>query len=111
MSLTTQFDRDTLARWYAEEHLKTDPGIDSVYYLPQNSPEREIRLVEVNKLLAERNEDSLEPIDFGVGMGTENAHKLFVLDVTPAQWQRIESHGLCLPGHWSLQDAQRFADE
>ena len=43
-----QFDRDIMARWYATEHLKTDPGIVSVYYLPTNAGEREIRFVEVN---------------------------------------------------------------
>ena len=25
----TQFDRDSLAVWYAREHLRTDPGIVS----------------------------------------------------------------------------------
>ncbi len=38
----TQFDRASMARWYAKEHLKTDPGIAAVYYLPTNSGDREI---------------------------------------------------------------------
>jgi hypothetical protein len=102
---TTQFDRDSMARWYAEQHRRTDPGIVSVYYLPANADEREIRFIEVNRLIGDRNDDSLEPIDFGVDTGRESAHKLFVLDVTPTQWERIKASGLGLPGNWSLSGA------
>ena len=100
-----QFNRDSMARWYAKEHLKTDPGIVAVYYLPTNAGEREIRLIEVNKLIGDRNDDALEPIDFGVDTGMETAHKLFVLDVTPEQWERIRTQELHLPGNWSLDSA------
>lgn len=101
----TQFDRDSMARWYAREHLKTDPGIEAVYYLPANAGAREIRLVEVNKLIGDRSDNALEPIDFGVDAGMESAHKLFVLDVTPEQWDRIRTQELGLPGNWSLENA------
>jgi hypothetical protein len=106
-----QFDRDSMAAWYAREHLKTDPGIVSVYYLPKNAGEREIRLVEVNRLIGDRNDDVLQPIDFGVDTGTENAHKLFVLDVTPEQWERIRAHKLLLPGNWFLDGAAGYSNE
>jgi hypothetical protein len=46
-----QFDRNGMARWYARQHLKTDPGIQVVYYLPEDAPEREIRLLEINDLI------------------------------------------------------------
>ena len=46
--LATQFDRDEMAQWYAHEHLKTDPGLELVYYLPTKAGAREIRLVEIN---------------------------------------------------------------
>ncbi len=105
---TTQFNRDSMARWYAKEHLKTDPGIVSVYYLPKNAGEREIRFLEINKLIGDRNDDALEPIDFGIDTGTDNAHKLFVLDVTPEQWERIRTRQLHLPGDWSLDGAIPF---
>ena len=107
----TQFNRDSMAVWYAREHLKTDPGIVSVYYLPTNAGEREIRFIEVNRLIGDRNDDVLEPIDFGVDLGTDNAHKLFVLDVTPEQWDRIRAHNLSLPGNWSLDGAIHHHDE
>ena len=107
----TQFNRDTMARWYAKEHLKTDPGIVSVYYLPTNAGEREIRFVEINKLIGERNDNALEPIDFGIDTGTENEHKLFVLDVTPEQWERIAAEELRLPHDWSLDGAICYSNE
>ena len=108
---TTQFDRDSMARWYAQEHLKTDPGIISVHYLPKNAGEREIRLIEVNDLIGDRNDEALEAIDFGVDRGMDTAHKLFVLDVTPGQWERIRAREFTLPGNWSLDDAVAYENE
>ena len=104
-----EFDRNAMARWYAKQHLKTDPGLRSVYYLPANAPEREIRFIEINDLIGERNDDALQPIDFGVDSGTETEHKLFVLDVTPNQWDRIKQALLPLPQGWTLQNAVPFS--
>jgi hypothetical protein len=53
----------------------------------------------------------LEPIDFGIDMGSENEHRLYVLDVTPEQWRRIQDQKLGLPGNWSLQDSKSFENE
>ena len=104
----TLFDRDAMARWYAQQHRNTDPAIRSVYYLPTNAPNREIRFVEINELIAERNDDTLEPVDFGVDTGMDSQHKLLVLDVTPSQWDRIKQSSLALPADWSLDAAVRF---
>ena len=104
----TAFDRDAMAKWYAKQHHKTDPGIQSVYYLPTNAPEREIRFLEVNELIADINDDTLEPIDFGVDTGMEGEHKLLVLDVTPGQWDRIQQGSLALPQGWSLDNPGIF---
>ena len=101
----TLFDRDAMAQWYANQHVKTDPGIRSVYYLPTNAPEREIRFVEINELIGDRDDDTLEPIDFGVDTGIGTEHKLLVLDVTPSQWDRIKASQLPLPRGWSLDGA------
>lgn len=104
----TQFDRDSMARWYANRHLKTDPGIRAVYYLPAGAPEREIRFVEVNEMIAERDQHPLEPIDFGVDVRGAEGHTLMVLDVTPVQWEKIQSQQMQLPGDWSLEGAIPF---
>lgn len=97
-----------MAIWYARQHRNTDPGVETIYYLPKGAPAREIRFIEVNHLLAEMNSDALEPIDFGVDTGAESEHKLFVLDVTPSQWKEIEQHKLTLPNGWTLEDSQVF---
>ncbi len=104
----TQFDRDAMATWYANEHLSVDPGLQTIYYLRSNAPNREIRLLEVNTMMVERTDDALEPIDFGVAVGADEAHTLMVLDVTPAQWQRIEQRRIPLPQGWSLTNAIPF---
>jgi len=99
----TQFDRDSMARWYAKEHLKTDPGIVAVYYLPTNSADREIRFVEINNLIGDRNDDILEPIDFGIDTGMETEHKLYVLDLIPEQWGRIQTQNSAYPATGPLR--------
>ncbi len=104
-----QFDRDSMARWYADRHFKTDPGIVEVRYLPTDAPAREIRLLEINQLIARRDENPIEPIDFGVDIGAADRHTLFVVDVTPEQWERIKRGSLALPAGWSLQDSVAFA--
>jgi hypothetical protein len=103
------FSRDKKARGYATKHLKTDPGIRDVYYLPEGAPEREIRFVEINDRIAPRERDPLEPIDFGVDIGNARAHTLVVLDVTPAQWDKIKRNLLELPDGWTLDGAKHFA--
>jgi len=101
---TIPFDRDAMANWYAKQHLKTDPGVQQIYYL-RDAPDREIRFIEINSLMAEMLDESLEPLDFGVDRGAESEHKLFVLDVTPSQWESIEKEELPLPSGWTLKDA------
>ena len=105
----TQFDKAEMARWYADRHLRTDPGIRTVYYLPVGAPEREIRLLEINELIAVRENDPLEPIDFGIDITGADSHCLLVLDVTPAQWDNIREGRLQLPEGWSLEGASSFS--
>jgi hypothetical protein len=107
----TKFNRDKMARWYAKEHLKTDPGIVSVYYLPTGAGDREIRLIEVNVLRAERTDEALEPIDFGAEGGTDSEHRVLWLDVSPKQWERMKARKLRLPDGWSLEGAVHYANE
>lgn len=108
MGRTTEatFDRDELAKAYAERHRKTDPGVEEIYYLPTNAPQREIRFLEVNRLISEMT--PLEPIDFGVNTGEPDAHTLCVLDVTPAQWRAIRDGELPLPGNWALNGKKKL---
>jgi len=103
----TATDLDGLARWYADRHLDIDCGVVRILYLPTGAPPREIRFLEVNGMISETT--PLEPIDFGVDIGSDNAHTLFVLDVTPSQWQAIESKRMDLPEGWTLVGSQELA--
>lgn len=98
-------DRDEMARWYANRHMMTDDGIRSIYYLPKLAPDREIRLLEVNEAIAVGENAPLEPIDFGVDVGSDTAHILMVLDITPSQWEKVQSDPRLLPNGWTLDGA------
>ena len=114
MSTTaTAFNRDTFAKWYAMRHFETDAGVEQIHYMPTNSHPREIRFLEVNRLIAEATDP--EPIDFGVDIGNADAHTLYVLDVTPyvldvtpSQWAAIQKNEMTLPAGWALDDKQTF---
>lgn len=109
MATTTEtaFDRDKLAHWYAKRHFMTDSGVEQIQYLPTNAPAREIRFLEINRLIPETTDP--EPIDFGVDIGGADPHTLYVLDVTPAQWESIKNQQMRLPSGWTLEGAQPFA--
>ena len=104
-----KISRAEIAQSYAARHLKTDPGIREVYYLPTKAPEKEIRLLEVNELIASRENDPLEPIDFGVDVSGSGLYSLMVLDVTPAQWEKINRNELHLPKSWTVKGAIQFS--
>jgi hypothetical protein len=89
--------------------MRTDPGVLKVIYLPFGAPDREIRFVEVNDLIATRDSDPIEPFDFGVDDGSPTSHRLRIVDVTPKQWEQIEKKQLPLPTGWSLEASEVIA--
>jgi adenylosuccinate lyase len=93
----------------AQQHLAADPGIMDVWYLPTNAPGDEIRLVEVNSLLAELADNAIGPVDFELQVHG-SIYRLLVVDVTPAQWERQQTgtSASLLPEGWNLKDAQHF---
>ncbi|MBI1346449.1 hypothetical protein GC163_09175 [bacterium] len=105
-TLPMTFNRDAWAAHYAMRHLAIDNAVAKVIYLPTGSPEREIRLIEVNQAISEVT--PMEPIDFGVDTNGPDEHKLFVLDVTPTQWDLLQQGQLSLPVSWTLASSQEF---
>jgi hypothetical protein len=103
----TAFDRDGQARWYAKRHFETDSGVVEIHYLPTGAQPREIRFLEVNRLIT--GTTPLEPIDFGVDIRQPEGHTLNVLDVTLNQWEAIQKGRLPLPEGWTLDNAQTLA--
>lgn len=109
---TKTLDRESLAEWYAKQHLATDPGIRKVIYVPTGAGEREIRFLEINTLIHDdRSNQQLVPIDFGVDMGLESQHKLLVVDLTDGQWALVQSGELKLPSGWSLESKVEYSNE
>lgn len=49
-----------------------------------------------------------EPIDFGVDIGSATAHTLYVLDITPNQWEAVQSGAMQLPVGWTLVESQEL---
>ena len=96
------FDRERLARWYAGRHMAIDDAVERILYLPTNAPPREIRFLEINRMIAETT--PLEPIDFGADAGAPDAHTLLVLDVTPTQWEAISRGEISLPDGWTYDE-------
>jgi hypothetical protein len=95
--------RDQVVSWLAVQHFAASPEITDIYYLRTDAPEEEIRLLEVNRLVACPQEE-VEAVDFGFDI--EGLHyRLLVADISPAEHQRLESGTLKLPGGWTLQGA------
>ena len=86
--------------------MDIDDAVMQINYLPTDAPPREIRFLEVNGMISETT--PLEPIDFGVDVGSDNAHSLYVLDVTPSQWEAIQSGDIPLPTGWTLEGSQEL---
>ena len=107
----TGYDRDELAAWYAAQHLKVDPGLEAVAYFPEGAGERSIRFVAVNREIAGRTDEALEPIIFPLEMGTTTEHRLEFFDVSPEQWERLEAGTLDLPEGWSRAGRRIYRPE
>ena len=98
-------DRDGFARWVGDRHYSFDKGITRVIYLPDNAPPDEVRLLEVNSLAAIPEDAPVAALDFTPDIDGID-YKLFVADVTPGQFDKIQRNDLPLPEGWSLRDSR-----
>lgn len=70
-------------------------------FLPASSPANEVRVLEVNLALTQREGETPEPIDFGSPVKGLD-YSLMVADITPEQWAKIQDGELPLPAGWRL---------
>jgi len=84
----------TKAQQYANEHAEIDPGVIEIYSI--KSKRGLVRLLEINKLLGERN--VIESVDFG----TDTKDGLSIVDITPNQFSLVKKGKLKLPKGWTL---------
>ena len=99
-------NKDCQAHWYGRQHFDVDKNLIAVYYLPENAPPNEIRLLEVSRDLAIPELAPIEALDFSEKQG-HLGRTLFVADVTPGQFEAIRKGTVSLPPGWSMTDAQR----
>jgi hypothetical protein len=117
-------DRDTVAQWVAQKHFRVDKNICEIWYLPEDAPDDEIRLVEVSDLAVSptttttadphvaatasaTTTTTAPPMDFGLDVREANFF-LRVVDVDSEQLEQIEQGQLCLPDNWSLDAARTW---
>ncbi len=102
-------NRDLVAEWLAGRHLQTDRGISEIWYLPTDAPPKEIRLLEVNRLLNLPMNDNrpLSAVDFGLDVDGLD-YLVMVADVTPRQVELIRQARLLLPPGWNAEGSQIF---
>lgn len=94
-------DRDTLAAWIAQKHFLIDSGIRGIWYLPQEAPAEEIRLLEVNNRLAGPASGSVEAVDFVLDIHG-CPFQLLVADITSDELEQIREGHLTLSEGWTL---------
>jgi hypothetical protein len=99
-------DKASHAHWYGRSHFDADKNLIAVYYLPENAPPNEIRLLEVSRDLAIPELAPIEALDFSEKQG-HLGRALFVADVTPGQFEGIRQGTVSLPPGWSMTNAQR----
>ena len=102
-------DRDAWAAWYAGQHLKCDPGLSAVIYLPGGAGEEDLRFVELSELVAGRTDEAARlPVSFGVGRDTGGQHVLSIVDISPEQWDRMRAGTLAPPDGWEIAGGRVF---
>lgn len=102
----TSTQRDDVAAWVARKHLVTDPSIREVWYLPENAPEKDIRLLEVSER-APLNGESVDTLAYGLALDKAR-YRLVIADVTGEQLEQIQKYVGDLPEGWSLENAKHW---
>ena len=95
--------KDEVARHLAHLHYDVEAGMTKIFRV-MASPDRESRAEEPIKLL-EVNEytspSGVMPLGFGPSPGSGVPFPSIILEVTPEEYERIESRELALPPGWT----------
>ena len=98
-------ERAAFAEWLARQHLRFDSRLTQVVYLPAGAPTDEVRLLEVNTGLYPQPGNPIVPVETTPAV-TELPFRVWVADVTPDEWQQIQTSPALLPSGWSLAGNQ-----
>ncbi len=97
--------RAAFAEWLARQHLRFDARLTQVVHLPAGAPEDEVRLLEVNTGLYPAPGNPIVPVETTPAV-TDLPFHVWVADVTPDEWNQIQSNPALLPTGWSLEGRQ-----
>jgi hypothetical protein len=95
---------EDVARRVARAHVDLDPAIVHVYLLQDPSPGDDqshaaIKMLQVN---AESGSAGLLPLYFRAEPDVGIPYPMYIVSVTPSEFERIRRHDLSLPQDWIL---------
>ena len=98
-------ERAAFAEWLARQHLRFDSRLTQVVYLPVGAPDDQVRLLEVNTGLYPEPGNPIVPVETTPAV-TDLPYRVWVADITPEEWQQIQSNPQLLPKGWGLEGYQ-----
>ena len=104
MSEVTQ-QRAAFAEWLARQHLGFDTRLTEVVYLPAGSPDDQVRLLEVNTGLYPDPGSPIVPTEMTPAV-SDLPFRVSVADITPEEWDQIQTNPGLLPTGWRLEGRQ-----
>lgn len=102
--MNTNGSKDEAARVLAEQHYEVEPGLTHVFRV-MGITELETRPTEPIKLL-EVNQDTVPsgilPLQFGPSPASGLHYPTVIMEVTPDEYQKIQSNEMSLPHGWKI---------
>lgn len=98
-------ERSAFAEWLARQHLRFDSRLTQVIHLPAGAPDDEVRLVEVNTGLYPEPGSPIISVETTPAI-SNLPFRVSVADVTPEEWNRIQTDPQLLPTGWGLEGNQ-----
>jgi hypothetical protein len=97
-------EREAVARGLANKHYEIESGLTQVYWITsaseaESSPEEPIKLLEVNR---DTIESGVMPLHFGPAPASGIPYPSIIIEVTPNEFEKIQSHQLKLPHGWEI---------
>ncbi len=99
-------DKDEVAKKLALKHFDIEPGITRIFKL-RDKPEFEtllsapIKLLEIN---ADTAPTGIMPLHFGPMPGSGIPYPSVIVEVTPNEFEKIQSQELKLPDGWTIAE-------
>jgi hypothetical protein len=96
--------KEQVAIFLAQRHYEIESGVTQIYRLNdrvdvEGSPTEPIKLLEVNENTVP---SGIVPIQFGPNPAIGIHYPSVIVEVTPEEFQRIQTEDLPLPGGWRL---------